>query len=50
MTTTREYPTEQLEADRQAGRFICRCEHPAPRRWALYDIVECGHCHHKVLP
>jgi len=49
MTTTREYPIERLEAERQAGLMLCRCDEPQREYLALWDVTQCGRCGYKVV-
>ena len=43
MTSTREYPTERLIAERDAGLLVCHCADPYPVElvvWALPSPTE----------
>jgi len=49
MTTTREFPTERLIAERDAGLLICRCADPYPIELTLWGVEECWRCGRKVV-
>jgi hypothetical protein len=46
MPYTREYPTEKLEQERQAGLLVCRCDFALDdyEYLPLWDTCQCKRC------
>jgi hypothetical protein len=49
MPTTRDFPLEQLHAERDAGLYVCRCEDPYPVELLIWNVEECWRCGRKVV-
>ena len=49
MTVTRTPSDVRMRAWRLAGKFICTCAIPRPRRWGAFGAVECQQCFKPVL-
>jgi hypothetical protein len=48
MNATHEYPTELLDAEREAGLLLCRCSNPVHEHLTLWDAYQCARCGRKV--
>ena len=49
MTSTREYPTDLLRRQRDAGLLVCHCRTPRPEPLALWNAQQCIRCGRQVL-
>jgi len=49
VSTTRVSSDDEMRAWRIAGRLICTCSRPLPRRVAPFDAVECRACGRRII-